>query len=53
MAPDADKYLAVHSVWVKRLHETNVQTSWSFESGKNSDSDLLEMTFLMCKRKIK
>ena len=33
MAPVADKYLTVHSVCVKCLHETNVQTSWSSESG--------------------
>ena len=29
-------HLIVHSVCVKSLHETNVQTSWSFESGNNS-----------------
>ena len=35
VAPVADKYsyLFVHSVCVKCLHETNVQTSWSSESG--------------------
>ena len=32
VAPVADKYLSVHSVCVKSLHETNVHTSWSFES---------------------
>ena len=35
MAPVADKYLIGHSVSVKSLRETNVQTSWSFESGSN------------------
>ena len=35
MVPIADKYLIVHSVCVKSLHETNVQTSWPFESGNN------------------
>ena len=33
MAPVADKYLTVHSVCVKCLHETNVQTAWPSESG--------------------
>ena len=31
VAPVAYKYFIVHSVCVKCLHETNVQTSWSFE----------------------
>ena len=35
MANVADNYLIVHSVCVKCLHETNVQTSWSSESGNN------------------
>ena len=33
VSPVADKYLVIHSVCVKSLHETYVQTSWSFESG--------------------
>ena len=33
MAPVADNYLIGYSVCVKCLHETNVQTSWSSESG--------------------
>ena len=36
MAHVADKYLIVHSVCVKCLHETNVQTSWSSESGNTN-----------------